>query len=417
MKNFPNIFSKCSDSTEARNVGELKRLNGYPFFPEFEPDSSLPPFEMRLAGRTVLNFGSNDYLGLSKDARVIHAAKDAASRGGSATNGSRLMNGTTSLHVELEARLAAHFKKERALLFSTGYQTNLAALSVLAGTGDVIVSDEYCHASILDGVRLSYARKLRFRHNDPAMLERALGNCTADEGRLVCLEGVYSASGDTAPLPELLPIMKKHGAGLYLDDAHGVGVLGDGGRGTAESYGVEGAVDVLSATFSKAFASCGGFIAGKSEVLDYVAHYATPFVYSASMPPSTVAAALASLEIIREEKERREYLLTLAVDAREKLEAAGFRVLPGIAPAIVVVLGEDLGERVNSIVLGQFCRELLRRGFYVNPVMGHAVPLPVVRINIMAVHELKHIEAFIAAMCETREAVLTPETKLSAANG
>ena len=398
----PDLFSKCATSRAAANLLDLKRLDAYPFFPELVGDSDIAPFEVRCDNKLLLNFGSNDYLALAREPKVISAACEATRRYGSACSGSRLLNGTTSLHTELERKLASLLGFQECLLVGTGYQTNLAALCGVTTTRDVIIADEFCHASLVDGMRLSYARKLRFRHNDLESLERSLHNCGEREGRLVVVEGVYSVSGDTAVLPEIVSLCKQFSARILVDDAHGIGILGQNGRGTPEYCCVEPEIDLVTATFSKAFASAGGFIAGKAEVIEYIRHYSSPFVFSASMPPAALAAALASLDIIQHEPNRREVLLQRAQYARTALQQAGFSVHPGFSPAIVVRLVNDGDIRASSIQVGQFCNRLLQRGFYVNAVMGHAVSFPVVRVNITAAHQEQHINNLIDAMLEER---------------
>ncbi len=296
-----DIFEKCYGYTEAKEA----IANGtYPYFiPMTESEGNEAVFQ----GQRLIMCGSNNYLGLTTDPRVHQAAIEAVERFGTSCTGSRFLNGTLELHERLEHELAEWVGKEAALVFSTGMQTNLGVISALVMRGDVILLDKDDHASLVDGARLALGETRRFRHNDMADLERVLAGIPAEKGKLVVVDGLYSMGGDLAPLPEIAALCKKYGARLMVDDAHGLGVMG-GGRGTAAHFGVTKEVDLIMSTFSKSFASLGGFIAGDEQVVHYIKHHARSLIFSASIPAANAAAALAALKIMREEPERVERL-------------------------------------------------------------------------------------------------------------
>jgi len=300
------LFEKCYDFTRAK---EIMAMGVYPFF---IPLSDTEGTEVMIEGRSLIMIGSNNYLGLTTHPKVREAAIEAVRQYGTSCTGSRFLNGTLHLHVQLEEELADFVGKEAALVFSTGYQTNLGTISALIGRGDVVITDKEDHASIIDGCRLSYGKMLRFRHNDLDDLERVLKGCDPDQGKLVVVDGVFSMGGDIAPLPEIIPLCKQYGARLMVDDAHSVGVLGENGRGTAAHFGVTDDVDLIMGTFSKSFASLGGFIAGDEPVIHYIQHHARSLIFSASMPAACVAACLAALQVMRTEPERPRRLLAIA---------------------------------------------------------------------------------------------------------
>ncbi|MEZ4753741.1 MAG: pyridoxal phosphate-dependent aminotransferase family protein [Bdellovibrionota bacterium] len=393
-----DIFTKVHSGRAAERLGILKSCGYNPFFHTFRIDPELGSSQIRIDGKAVLNFGSNDYLGLTLE--VKQAAQDAIEKFGTGCSGSRLLNGSIDLHLELESALANFLGKDSAAIFGTGFQTNLAALSSLGGIRDVIITDESCHASITDGVRLSYARRLRFKHNDPHSLNEALTNCDQSAGKLVALDGVYSCAGDLADLGGLLPVCKQHAARVYLDDAHGLGILGEKGRGTAEQLGVEDEIDIIAGTFSKSLASSGGFIAGDTELIDYVKHYASPFVFSAALPPAATAAALAALRIIEEDFERRRNLIELSQYARQAFNSCGFAVNSHLTPIIMLDIGAKSHGVDDSIDLLSFCCALLEKGFYVNPMIGSAAELPVIRVNITTKHTRNEIDALADAISD-----------------
>jgi len=295
------------------------------------------------------------------------------------------------LHVRLEQTLARFMKREAALVFGTGFQTNLGALSTIAQKGDVIIADRNIHASILDGCLASFARTTRYRHNDMADLGKVLEALQPDEGRLIVVDGVFSMEGDTANLPEIVRLARAHGARVYVDEAHAIGVLGRSGRGTAEHFGVEAEVDIVMGTFSKSFASIGGFVASRRDVVEYIKHHSRAFVYSASLAPANAAAVLKAIEIIEREPERRHQLARMSALIRQELVRLGFRLLEGFTPVIPVVVDDE-------ILVCKFFWELMGEGIYTNPVLAPAVSHSLIRISCMATHTEEHAERLIEAM-------------------
>jgi 8-amino-7-oxononanoate synthase len=336
-------------------------------------------------------FGSNDYLDLITHPQVKEAAVQAIREYGSGCSGSRLLNGTLDLHVKLEAELAAFVRKEAAMIFGTGFQANYATLSALTQKGDVMICDHNLHASLVEGALRSVARVMRFRHNDLDHFERCLNNCASEERILVVSEGVFSMEGDLAELRGLVNLSKSNAARIYVDEAHGLGVLGRTGAGAAEHLGVLHEVDIVMGTFSKALASVGGFIAGPRDVVDYLKHTARPFVFSASLPAAAVAAAGAALEIIRNEPERRLRLLQIARALRVELRARGFSVLDGETAIVPVVIREE-GD------LCRLCKALLAEKIYINPVLKPAAAQNLLRISCTSAHTEVHIERLVETL-------------------
>src|SRR5438128_5773040 len=319
-----DLFEKAVGFTKA---DEFRRAGLYPYFTEFSAGADSGEAEVMMGDRRILMFGSNNYLGLTTNPEVKAAAKQAVDLYGTGCSGSRMLNGTMDLHVKLEEALARFMKREAALAFGTGFQTNLGALSTIAQKGDVIIADRNIHASLLDGCLASFARTTRGRHNDMRDLAKVLGSLPPDEGRLIVVDGVFSMEGDTANLPEIVRLARQHSARVYVDEAHGIGVLGATGRGAAEHYGVEDDVDVVMGTFSKSFASIGGFIAARREVIEFITHHSRPFVYSASLAPANAAAVLKAIEIIEREPELRARLLDTSAKLKRELKAMGYRLL------------------------------------------------------------------------------------------
>ncbi len=369
-----DIFTKCSEYTEAR-IAQAAGL--YPFFLPLEDTEGT---EVVIDGRRILMIGSNNYLGLTTDPRVRQASIDAVHRYGTSCTGSRFLNGTLRLHKELEARLADFVAKQAALVFSTGYQVNLGVISGLVERDDVVVCDKDDHASIVDGCMLALGEMRRFAHNDLDHLERVLKGIDSKSGTMVVVDGVYSMGGDLAPLPEMIPILKKYGARLMVDDAHSLGVMG-GGRGTAAHFGVTDDVDLIMGTFSKSFASLGGFIAGTEDVVHYIQHHARSLIFSASMPASNVAAVLAALDIMETEPERVQRLWQVTERMRAGLKALGFDMGPSVTPIIPIIVG----DRERTLIAWKMCFEA---GLYTNPVFAPAVPPDrgLLRTSYMATH-------------------------------
>ncbi|MFH2035284.1 MAG: pyridoxal phosphate-dependent aminotransferase family protein [Candidatus Zixiibacteriota bacterium] len=361
--NKNDLFEKCLSFTRAH---EVKAAGLYPFF---NPISSAPGDEVIINGKKMIMIGSNNYLGLVNDTRVKEAAADAARKYGSGCTGSRLLNGTLDLHIELEDKLAKYFKKEAALVFSTGFQTNLGTISSLVGKNDIIVIDRSDHASIVDACRLSYGKTYKFAHNDMDDLERVLTNLTNNSlrgGILVVVDGVFSMEGDIINLPDLVKVCKKFGTRIMVDDAHSIGVLGEGGRGTAEHFGLIDQIDLQMGTFSKSFASLGGFILGDETTINYVKHFGRELIFSASIPPSNVAAVLKVLEIMQSEPERRENLMRNAHKMLREFKRLGFDTGTSETPVIPILIGEDLATFA-------FWKELFENGVFANAVITPAV--------------------------------------------
>jgi 8-amino-7-oxononanoate synthase len=337
--------------------------------------------EVVIGGKKVIMIGSNNYLGLSAHPKVREAAINAIKRYGTTCSGSRYLNGTLTLHIELEARLADFLHKEAALVFSTGFQTNQGTIAPLVARGEVIYCDRENHASIIDGCRLSFGDTKKFKHNDINDLREMLSADKDVDGKLIVVDGVFSMSGDVSDLPSIVSLAKNFGAALMVDDAHGIGVLGKNGRGTPEYLGVEDDVDLVMGTFSKSFASLGGVIAGKEEVVHYVKHFSRALIFSASVPPANVAAVLASLEIIQKEPERRDKLIQNGRKMREGFKSLGFRVNEGITPIVPVFIGEE--EKTFL-----FCKELLEERVFATPIISPAVPpdQALIRTSYMATH-------------------------------
>ena len=325
--------------------------------------------------------GSNNYLGLTTHPKVREAAIEALRMYGPSCTGSRFLNGTLAIHKQLEEELADFVGMEAALVFSTGYQANLGTISALVGRGDVVITDREDHASIVDGCCLARGEMLRFRHNDMKSLERALAKCDLDQGKLVVVDGVFSMGGDIAPLPEIVPLCTKYNARLMVDDAHSVGVLGRNGRGTADHFGVTDDVDLIMGTFSKSFASLGGFIAGEEAAISYIQHHARSMIFSASMPPACVAACLAALEIMRSEPERPRHLMALADRMRKSYQALGYNTGDSQTPIIPIIIGDDMPTFMTW-------KALFQAGVYTNPVIPPAVPpsKSLLRTSYMATH-------------------------------
>jgi 8-amino-7-oxononanoate synthase len=369
-----DVFSKCSAYTEAK---EVMATGLYPYFIPLEENEGT---EAVINGHRLIMCGSNNYLGLTTHPKVRQAAMDAIQRYGTSCTGSRFLNGTLEMHERLERELAEWVGKEAALVFSTGMQANLGVISSLIGRMDVAVMDKGDHASIVDGARLSYGKIERFQHNDPVHLERVIASIPEDRGKLVILDGIYSMEGDIADLPAIYPICKKYGARLMVDDAHAMGVLG-GGRGTAAHFGMTSEVDLIMSTFSKSFASLGGFIAGDEEVIHYIKHNARALIFSASMPPAATAAALASLEVMRTEPERVLALTRNAEMMHKGLKELGFDTGHSVTPIIPIIIGDN--ERTLRT-----WKMLFENGVFVNPVLSPATPpgRQLLRTSYMATH-------------------------------
>ncbi len=375
-----DLFEKCRQYTMAR---EVMAAGIYPYFHRIE--SAQDP-EVTVEGRRMIMIGSNNYLGLTNHPKVKEAAMEAIRRYGTGCAGSRFLNGTLAIHEELEDRLARFFRKEAAIVFSTGFQANLGAISALVGKDNVAVIDKMDHASIFDGCRLSFGQVRKFRHNDVQDLDRILREETS-RGALVVVDGVFSMEGDIARLPEIAAVCRSHGARLMVDDAHGIGVLGRGGRGTAEHFEMEREVDLIMGTYSKSMATIGGFLVADESVIHYIKHHARPLIFSASLPPASVAAVMAALEIIDREPERRERLWANTRKMMKGLRELGFETGPTETPIVPVVVGEDLS-------VFQMWRRLFDEGVFANPIVSPAVPpgRALIRTSYMATHTPEQLD-------------------------
>lgn len=375
-----DIFQKTEQFTRAR---EAQAMGLYPFFIPFEDSEGTI---VRFEGREIIMIGSNNYLGLTTHPKVRQAAQDAIAQYGTSCTGSRFMNGTLSLHTELEERLAAFVGKESALVFSTGYQTNLGTISAVVGRGDYVITDKEDHASIIDGCRLSYGEMKRFRHSDMDDLDRVLGKLEPGAGKLVAVDGVYSMGGDIAPLPQLLEICRKHDARLMVDDAHSVGVLA-GGQGTSAHFGLTEEVDLITGTFSKSFASIGGFVAGDDQIIHYIQHFARSLIFSASLPAPNVAAVLAALDVIEGDPDYVQQVWDNSNFMKQGLSDLGFDIGNSETPIIPIIV-RDEGKTI------MFWNELFRAGLFTNAVIPPGVPpnMSLLRTSYMATHTREQLK-------------------------
>lgn len=375
-----DLFDKAKDYTQAK---EAIALGIYPYFRALsDTEGAVAHFE----GRDVIMIGSNNYLGLTTDPRVRKAAQDAVERYGTSVTGSRFLNGTLELHLELDRRLAKFVGKEAALVFPTGYQTNVGTISALVQKGDYVIIDKDDHASIVDGCLMSRGEMKRFRHNNVSSLDDVLSKLPPEAGKLVVVDGVYSMGGDIAPLPEIVAICKKYGARIMVDDAHGIGVTGNG-RGTANHFNLTDDVDLIMGTFSKSFASIGGFIAGSADVIHYIQHHARSLIFSAALTASSAAAALTALDIMETEPEHVESLWDNAEYMRKGLKELGYDTGNSNTPIIPILLREDF-----RTVLAWHA--LIEEGVYTNPVLPPGVPpgSSLLRTSYMATHQKEHLD-------------------------
>ena len=373
-----DLFQKCYEPSPA----DQARI--YPYFHEI---SSKQHSEVIMDGRRTIMLGSNNYLGLTSDERVIDAACRALKELGAGCSGSRFLNGTLTLHKKLESELAEFLGKQAAMTWSTGFQTNLGIISALCGRHDIIFFDRANHASLMDASRLSFSKLVKYEHNDMTDLSQKLKDAPAERGKLIVVDGVFSMEGDLADLPEIVSLAKRYNARVMVDDSHGIGVLGAHGRGTAEYFGLEKEVDIIMGTFSKSFASLGGFMASEERVVDYAMHVSRPYIFSASIPPSNAAAALQSLEILKSEPERCEKLRKNGDYMREGFKKLGIPCGEGITPIVPVRTGTN--ERAFIIT-----RALLENGVYVNPVISPAVPEgeSILRTSYTATHTKEQLD-------------------------
>jgi len=371
-----DLFEKCGEYFHF--VERVKKSGNYPYF---IPLNSEPDRRVVIHGKELVMLGSNNYLGLTTHPKVKEAAIAAIKKYGTGCTGSRFMNGTLDLHVKLEAELAHFYRKDACLVFSTGYQTSLGVVSSLVKKGDVAITDKLDHASIMDGCQMSYGTVRRFPHNDIPALERVLTLIPKDTGKLIVVDGVFSVEGDLAPLDEMAPLARKHHARLMVDDAHAVGVVGKHGRGTSEHFGVEDKVDLIMGTFSKSFATIGGYVVGSEKVIAYIRHNARPMLFSAAIPPTAAATVLAALDIIRTEPERREWLWKLTHKMHSGLRSLGYDIGSTVTPIVPI----HIGDAMKTL---HFWHELYDAGIFANAFIPPGVPpnRSCIRTSYMATH-------------------------------
>lgn len=369
-----DLFEKCFQYS---TVKEARASGIYPYFIPLDENEGT---EVIFEGRHIIMCGSNNYLGLTTHPKVREAAIEATKRYGTSCTGSRFLNGNLTLHEKLEEELADWVGKEAALVFSTGMQVNLGTISALVGRGDILILDKDDHASIVDGAFLSGGKIERYRHNDIEHLERVLKSLPEDKGKMLVVDGLFSMEGDIAPLPELVPLCQTYGVRLMVDDAHAMGVLG-GGRGTAAHFDLTDDVDLIMSTFSKSFASLGGFIAGELDVIEFVQHHARSLIFSASIPPANAAAALAALQVMRDEPERIERVNQIGEKMRKAYHQLGFDTGHSVTPVIPILIGDD---ELTFLTW----KLLFENGVFVNPVISPAVApgRQLLRTSYMATH-------------------------------
>ena len=357
-----DLFEKCFAK---QKYDLVKEAGVYPYFHKLNSGQDVV---VDMEGRRTIMLGSNNYLGLTNHPRVVEAGIKALEKYGSGCSGSRFLNGTLDIHLKLEHDLAEFLHKEAVVTFSTGFQSNLGIISALVGRNDYVICDKENHASIYDGIKLSYGKMLRYNHNDMEDLERKLAFVPSSSGILIVTDGVFSMSGDICKLPEIVALAKKYGARVMVDDAHGLGVIGEGGRGTASHFGLEEEVDVYMGTFSKSLASLGGYMAGKKEVVEFVKHTSRPYIFSASITPCSVATANTALDILKSEPQRVKRLNDIADYMRKRLKEEKVDIIESKTPIIPIYTYDDEKTFVA-------CSMLLERGVYVNPVVSPATPV------------------------------------------
>ena len=381
MGNLKDKLSLYDASQKAMQAGI------YPYFRAIESDQDTVVI---MNGKKVLMFGSNSYLGLTNHPAVKEAAKKAIDKYGTGCAGSRFLNGTLDIHIELEEKLAKFVGKDEALCYSTGFQVNLGVVSVLTGRNDYVLLDELDHASLIEGSRLSFSKILKFDHNDMTALEKKLAGCEKDAIKLIVVDGIFSMEGDIVKLPEVVELAEKYNATIMVDDAHSLGVLGENGSGTASHFGLTDKVDLIMGTFSKSFASLGGFIAADREVINYIKHNSRSLIFSASMTPASVATVLAAIEIIENEPERIKHLWDITNYALQGFKSVGFNTGKSESPIIPLFIGDD----VKALTL---TKVLLEDGVFINPVVSPAVPKEdsLIRYSLMATHSREQVDISI----------------------
>ncbi len=375
------LHEKISQFTDAKVIKDSG------LYPYFRPIESGQDTEVMINGKRVLMFGSNSYLGLTSHPKIKEASKKAIDKYGTGCAGSRFLNGTLDIHVELENRLARYVGKEAATLFSTGFQVNLGVLSCITGRNDYLILDEYDHASIIDGCRLSFSRVIKYAHNDMADLQRKLSMLPEEAVKVIVVDGIFSMEGDIVKLPEIVELAHQYGANIMVDDAHSLGVIGQNGAGTASHFDLTDDVDLIGGTFSKSLASLGGFVASDAETIDYLKHRARSLMFSASMPPGSVASVIAALDIIESEPERIEKLWSNTNYAVKLLLEEGFDLGPSESPILPIFVRDN--DKTFMVT-----KHLQNAGVFVNPVVSPAVPSDssLLRFSLMATHSFSQIE-------------------------
>lgn len=376
-----DLFKKC----EEQNIYDVvKEKNIYPYFHQLTTGQDT---KVVMEGRETIMLGSNNYLGLTSHPEVVAAGVEALEKYGTGCSGSRFLNGTLDIHVKLEQELAEFLHKEAVVTFSTGFQSNLGIISAIVGRNDVVLCDRENHASIYDACRLSFGQMLRYKHSDMDDLERILQSIDESKGILIVTDGVFSMSGEICKLPQIVKLARKYGARIMVDDAHGLGVLGEHGRGTAEYFGLEDEVDIYMGTFSKSLASLGGYMATTKRVAEYVKHSSRPYIFSASITPASVACARKSLEILKNHPERVKALNDISGYMRESLKKNGVKIIDSTTPIIPIYTYDDEKAFVA-------CKMLLERGVYVNPVVSPATPVgqALLRTSYTATHTKEQID-------------------------
>ncbi len=382
-----DLFTKCFEFTRA---DEVKALGVYPYFRPIEANEGPV---VQIEGRKIIMAGSNNYLGLTAHPKVVEAAVKAVEKYGTGCSGSRYLTGTLDLHIELEERLAKFFNAEAVLLFSTGYQTAQGVIPTLVGRNEYIVSDKDNHACIIAGnlmAKGALGNFVRYKHNNMDDLEKVITKLPANAAKLIVSDGVFSTGGEIVDLPRLNEIAKKHKARIMIDDAHSVGVIGKGGRGTASEFNLEKEIDLTMGTFSKTFASLGGFVAGPERVINFIKHFSLALIFSASPTPSSVAAALAALDILEKEPERVQKLISNADYMRKNLKAKGFNIIDGRTAIVPVIVG-------NDELAFKMWRLLYDSGVFVNVFVAPGVPegRQMMRTSYMATHEKEHLDEIL----------------------
>lgn len=384
MKLLQQKLSKYDAPQRAKAAG---------IYPYFRPISSEQNTEVIMNGKKVLMFGSNSYMGLTNHPKVIEAAVEATKKYGTGMAGSPFLNGTLDIHKQLEARLAEYVGKEDAMIYSTGFGVNLGVVSTLTGREDYIILDEQDHASIIEGRRLSFSNYLKYRHNDMASLEEQLRKCDPDKVKLIVTDGVFSMEGDVADLPRIVSLAKQYNATVMVDEAHGIGVFGEGGRGTCDHFGVTKDVDLIMGTFSKSFASLGGFIATDKEITNYLRHHSRSYIFTASITPASTAAVNAALDIMLAEPERQQHLWDITHFALESFREMGCEIGHTSTPIIPLFIRDDYKTF-------QVTHDLLEEGVFVNPVVSPAVAPhdTLIRYSLMATHTKEQVERSLHAI-------------------